>query len=132
APSSFPIADTKRLHGRPRTGDDARVSELPRRDDEDGKRAAGALIKRLEVRWPRGAPRLTVLFLPDCDVDDQVLLVAPLNHWLARHPIHRSRRPQPVYRTKGLCDPEQSALYESPALDTGSSGNYSRMRINHV
>src|SRR6516162_7315276 len=71
APCSFPTADSRRLHGRPFAGEGALVSELPRRDDQDGKRAAGALIRRLEVPWPRGARRLTVLLLPDCDAEDQ-------------------------------------------------------------
>jgi hypothetical protein len=84
APCSFPVADTRRLHGRPLTSEGALVSELPRRDDEDGKRAAGALIRRLEISWPKGARRLTVLLLPDCDTEDQVLPVASLDHWLAR------------------------------------------------
>jgi hypothetical protein len=132
APCSFPVTDTRRLHGRRLTADGGLVSELPRRDDEDGERAAGALIRRLEIQWPKGARRLTVLLLPDCDVEDQVLQVTPLDHWLARRPVHLPRFPQPLYRTEGLCDPEQSPLVELPALGAGPLGKYSQMRIDHA
>ena len=109
------------------------MSELPRRDDEDGKRAAGALIRRLEVPWPRGARRLTVLLLPDCDTEDQALPVTPLDHWLARRPVRVTRYPQPFYRTEGLCDPEwSSSPYELPALEAGPFGKHSQMRIDHA
>jgi hypothetical protein len=131
-PSSFPVADIRKLHGRPLASDGALVSELPRRDDEDDKRAAGALVRRLEVAWPRGARRLTVALLPDCDVEDEVLPVAPLDHWLARRPIRLSRFPQPLYLTKGLYDPEQSPLCKLPALEAGPSGKHPRMRIDHA
>jgi hypothetical protein len=132
APCSFPVTDTRRLHGRRPTGDGSLVSELPRRDDENGERAAGAPIRRLEIQWPKGAHRLTVLLLPDCDVEEQVLPVSPLDHWLARRPVRLSRFPQPLYRTEGLCDPEQSSLAELPALEAGPLGKYSQMRIDHA
>jgi len=132
APSSFPVTDTRRLHGRRPTGDGGLVSELPRRDDEEGERAAGALIKRLEIQWPKGARRLTVLLLPDCDVGDQECPVSPLDHWLARRPVRLRRFPQPLYRTEGLCDPERSPLAELPALQAGPLGKYSQMRIDHA
>jgi len=132
APCSFPIADSRRLHGRPFAGEGALVSELPRRDDQDGKRAAGALIRRLEVPWPRGARRLTVLLLPDCDAEDQALPVTPLDHWLARRSIRVARYPQPFYRTEGLCDPARSSPDALPALEAGLVGKYSRMRIDHA
>ena len=93
-PCSFAITDTKGLHGRQLAEEGARVSELPRRDDQDGKRAAGALIRRLEVPWPRGARRLTVLLLPDYDTENGAVPVAPLDHWLATDPKARlCRRP---------------------------------------
>jgi Heparinase II/III-like protein len=97
APRSFPIADIRQLHG-PLTaaGDRALVSELPRRVDEEGKRAAGALIRRLEIVWPSGARRLTVLLLPDCDDDELALPVTSLDDWLARRPVRLARYPQPV------------------------------------
>src|SRR5207245_2502087 len=80
APSLFPIADTRQLHGRPLAGSGGRVSELPRRDDEGETRAAGPLIRRLEIAWPKGARRLSVLLLPDCNDGDQALPIAPLEH----------------------------------------------------
>ena len=132
APCSFPITDTKGLHGRPLSGHGALVSELPRRDDRDGKRAAGALIRRLEVPWPRGARRLTVLLLPDYNGENHAVPVAPLDHWLARHSVRIARYPQPFYRAKRFRDPERSSYYELPALEAGLFGKHSRMRINHA
>ena len=132
APSSFPIADSRRLHGRPFVGEGTLVSELPRCDDQDGKRAAGALIRRLEVSWPRGARRLTVLLLPDCDAEDQALSVTSLDHWLAQRPVRFARFPQPFYRTEGLCDPEQRSSDKLPAPEAGLFGKHSRIRIDHA
>ena len=132
APCSFPIADGRRLHGRPVASESVLVSELPRRDDEDGKRAAGALIRRLEVPWPKGARRLTVLLLPDYDADDPVLPVTSLDHWLARRPARFPCYSQPLYRTEGLCDPERSPADELPALEAGLLRKHSQMRIDHA
>ena len=127
APCSFPIADTKRLHGHQLADQGALVSELPRRDDERGKRAAGALIRRLEARWPKGARRLTVLLLPDCDTEDQALPVIPLDHWLAGRPVRVSCCPQPFYRTEGLRDPEwNSSPCKLSALGAGPFGKHSQ------
>lgn len=132
APSSFPVADVRRLHGRPLAGDGALVSELPRRDDEDGKRATGALIRRLEISWPRGVRRLTVLLLPDCDDDDQALPVTPLDHWLARRPVRLAHHPQPFYGTESLRDPERGSPDELPTLGAGFLGKHSPIRIDHA
>jgi hypothetical protein len=131
APCSFPVADTQHLHGA-LASDGGMVSELPRRDDEGGRRAKGALIRRLEVSWPKGIRRLTVLLLPDCEAEDHALPVTPLDHWLARRPVRVARDPQPFYRTKGFRAPEQSPLTELPALEAGPLGKYSQMRINHA
>ena len=131
APCSFPIADARRLHGRPLTDEGAVVSELPRRDDQDGKRAAGAMIRRLEIRWPRGTRCLSVLLLPDCDTEDPVLPVTSLDHWLARRPIRFARyHPKPLYRTEGLC--ARSSPDELPAREAGFFGKHSLVRINHA
>jgi hypothetical protein len=87
-PQIFPIADVRQLHGRPLLDNHAaQVAELPRRvDDQDG-RAAGALIRRLQIVWPAGTRRLSVAFLPDCDADDLVPPVTSLDEWLARGPV---------------------------------------------
>src|SRR5260370_18666945 len=109
APSSLRIADARRLHRRPLAGHGL-VSELPRRDDdEDGGRAAGALIRRLEISWPKGARRLSVLMLPDCDDDDQTLPITPLVDWLAHYPLRPANHPPPLYRIAGLLAPERSS-----------------------
>jgi hypothetical protein len=63
------------------------VAELPRRVDDEGGRAAGALIRRLRIVWPTGTRRLSVALLPDCHVDDLALPVTPLDEWLARRPV---------------------------------------------
>lgn len=100
APRSFALDDAARLHGRP-LGDGAVVSELPRRTDRPGQRAAGAPIRRLQIAWPAGAHRLTVLLLPDCDRDEPALPVAPLDHWLARRPIRLAGLPRRGCRARG-------------------------------
>jgi len=64
--------------------------------DDGGARAAGDLIRRLEIAWPAGVRRLTVLLLPDCgDDEDPALPVTPLDNWLARHPLRLARYPLP-------------------------------------
>ena len=132
APCSFPVMDARKMHGRAVIGGEARVSELPRRDDEDGTRATGALIRRLEITWPKGARRLTVSLLPDCGDDEQAWPVTSLDHWLAPHPDRFARYPQPLYRTEGLHDREQSPPVALPALELGFLRNPLRKRIDHA
>ncbi len=87
-PQVFPIADVRQLHGRPLPDSNAaQVAELPRRVDNEGGRAAGALIRRLQITWPKGTRRLSVALLPDCDDDDLVLPVTSLDDWLAKRPV---------------------------------------------
>ncbi len=99
-PGSFPIADVRLLHSRPGLPVDGAVdvSELPRREDDGEHRAGGAPIRRLQIIWPPGARRLTVLLLPDSDEEPPALPVAPLDDWLARRPVRLSRcaAPQPI------------------------------------
>ncbi len=93
-PRSFAVAETRLLHGR--RGDGAapvQVSERPRCDDDGGESDEGRPIRRLQIAWPQGARRLTVLLLPDCDDDDLVLPVTPLDDWLARRPIRLAPHP---------------------------------------
>ena len=99
-PRSFPIADVRQLHSRAGpSAASAWVCELPRRIDEDGKRAAGALIRRLQIVWPHGTRRLSVAVLPDCDEPDMALPVTPLNDWLARGPVRLASYPRPEFLT---------------------------------
>jgi hypothetical protein len=100
-PRSFARAAAHQLHGGA-SGGDGRVFELPRRADQEGKRAAGAPIRRLQIVWPKGARRLTVLLLPDCDGDELALPAAPLDHWLARRPIRLAGLPRRGRRTGGV------------------------------
>jgi hypothetical protein len=87
-PQVFTIADVRQLHGRPLPDNNAaQVTELPRRVDDEDKRAAGALIRRLHIAWPKGTRRLSVALLPDCDDDGLVLPVTSLEDWLARRPV---------------------------------------------
>lgn len=91
-PCSFPIADVRQLHGRGTHGEEITyVSELPRRVDEGERRAAGPLIRRLQITWPNGIRRLTVVLLPDYNDDDAPLPIAPLDEWLARRPVRLAR-----------------------------------------
>ncbi len=119
APRSFTLDDTRLLHGRP-PGDGAVVSELPRRADWSGQRAAGALIRRLQIAWPAGTRRLTVLLLPDCDGDELALPVAPLDHWLARRPIRLAGVPRRGCRARGA----HKAAYPSPVRLAKSKVRY--------
>ncbi|MGC2202816.1 MAG: heparinase II/III family protein [Stellaceae bacterium] len=100
-PRAFPIADVRQLHGRTLAASGAYISELPRRIDEEGRRAAGALIKRLQIVWPKGARRLCVALLPDCDDDDLALPVSPLDVWLQKRPIRLAQFPRPEYWADG-------------------------------
>jgi Heparinase II/III-like protein len=87
-PRSFPVSDIRQLHGRRAvSGNQIRVSELPRRADDQGRRAAGPLIRRLQIVWPKGVQRLSVLLLPDCDDEQFGLPVVPLSNWLAKSPV---------------------------------------------
>jgi hypothetical protein len=114
-PRSFSVADVRQLHGLSLpAGDAIRISELPRRADDKGKRAAGPLIRRLQIVWPRGTRRLSVLFLPDYDGDDSAPLVTPLNEWLARRPVRLAQYPQSEYWTHGHRDAEGA-----PPVDAG-------------
>ena len=131
-PSSFPISDVQQLHGHRQVRGGALVSELPRRDDADGERAVGAPIRRLEIAWPKGASRLSVLLLPDCSDDDPVVTVTPLENWLARQPIRRAHCPQPLYRARSLCGSEQGSSDSLPALKVGHLRKHSRMGIDHA
>jgi Heparinase II/III-like protein len=99
-PRSFPIADVRRLHSHATLARNAtHISELPRRADEGGNRAAGALIRRLQIAWPTGTRRLSVLFLPDYDADDFALATTPLDEWLARRPVRLADYPRSVFCT---------------------------------
>jgi Heparinase II/III-like protein len=115
-PRSFALGAAHQLHGCP-PGDGFVVSELPRRADEAGKRAAGAPIRRLQIIWPAGARRLTVLLLPDCDGDELALPVAPLDHWLARRPIRLTGLPRRGCRTRGA----HAATRNSPPVRLAKS-----------
>jgi hypothetical protein len=109
-PCSFPIADVHQLHSHTMAARDVtRIAELPRRVDENGKRAAGKLIRRLQIVWPRGARRLSVLFLPDYDGDELALPVTPLDEWLARRPVRLARYPRPEFWTRRKLGGEEDA-----------------------
>jgi Heparinase II/III-like protein len=97
-PSHFPIVDVRKLHGRSIvTGGGIQVSELPRRADSEGERAAGALIRRLQIAWPKGVHRLTVLLLPDCDDEEFALPMTALNEWLTGYTVRFASYRRPTY-----------------------------------
>lgn len=128
-PGSYAIADVHQLHGRSALADSgARISELPRRD------AAGDLIRRLQIVWPTGTQRSSVVFLPDCEEDDLVLPVTPLDCWLAGRPVRLAHCPPPMYpyRTNGEYDAEWRTSVELPALEAGILGRHSPERREHA
>jgi hypothetical protein len=84
APRSFPIADIRQLHSHTTLGRDVtRISELPRRVDDNRQRAAGPLIRRLQIVWPSGARRLSVLF---CRIMIATSWPCPSHHWTSGSP----------------------------------------------
>jgi hypothetical protein len=102
-PQVFPIADVRQLHGRPLLDSNVvQVAELPRRVDDEDRRAAGALIRRLQIVWPNGTRRLSVALLPDCDDDDLVLPVTSLDEWLARRPVRLASYPRRASRINAV------------------------------
>lgn len=122
-PKMYSVTDVRQLHGRPRVdGNGVHVAELPRRVDDEGRRAAGALIRRLQIHWPKGAERLSVALLPDCEDEDVALPVTPLDDWLARRPVRLapvSRRTSWIvaarHASRGL-SPFQMRAVRRPAL----------------
>ncbi len=121
---SFTRGPVHQLHGRP-AADGALISELPRREDQAGSRAAGAPIQRLQIAWPPGTRRLTVLLLPDCDGDELAFPVAPLDDWLARRPVRLTGLPRRGCRTRGV----NAAARRSPVRHMKSKVGYSRQRF---
>jgi Heparinase II/III-like protein len=114
APGRFAVGDVTRLHGRPRTlRRGARIRELPRRDDDGERRGAGAPIRRLQIVLPAGARRLAVLLLPDCDAaaaaEESILPIAPLDSWLARHPVRLASCPPPPVAKKRRRNPARGS-----------------------
>ena len=107
-PGSFARGPAHQLHGPP-SGAGTLVSELARRLDRAGQRAAGTPIRRLDVAWPAGTRRLTVLLSPDCDGDDLALPVAPLDHWLARRPVRLTGLSRRGCRTRAVMAAERSS-----------------------
>lgn len=96
---TFPVVDVEGLHGRrPMPDRLIEVAELPRRDDSRARRAAGRIVRRLDIVWPQGARRLAVSLSPDCDDDGPPLPVAPLDDWLAHRPVRLVRCPPPRTR----------------------------------
>jgi Heparinase II/III-like protein len=118
-PRSFPIADIRQLHSHTTPARNVTlISELPRRVDDNHKRAAGALIRRLQIVWPSGARRLSVLFLPDYDRDELTLPVTPLDEWLARRPVRLTHYPRPELWTDRGFAAEEAAVLGTLSLST--------------
>ena len=122
-PGWFALGAEQQLHGRP-SNDCGGVRELPRRADATGQRCAGAPIRKLQIAWPDGASRLTVLLLPDCDGDEPALPVAPLDYWLARRPIRLTGLPR---RSRDGCD-AHVAMRASRVRLAKSKVGYSRQQ----
>jgi hypothetical protein len=127
-PGCFPIADVRQLHGRSVVaGSSIQISELPRRTDDEGKRATGALIRRLQIAWPKGVRRLSVLLLPDCDDEEFGLPVTPLSEWLARRPVRLAGYRRSPYWAEAKRGAEGTASVGVP-----STGTRPRLLRNNV
>jgi hypothetical protein len=74
-PRCFEILEGALRHG---TSSRRFVSERPHVD------AAGRPVSRVEILWPRGATRLTVLLSPDDDDGGEDLRIGSLEQWLAQ------------------------------------------------
>jgi hypothetical protein len=106
-PRRFLPTDPALLHAGPQADGGRVVAELPRRDDEEGARGQGPLIRRLQIDWPRKARRLVVLLRPDVGAEDDVALATrPLAQWGSGGPC----RPLPVRASGGLADIPELAL----------------------
>ncbi|HEY3910991.1 MAG TPA: heparinase II/III family protein [Stellaceae bacterium] len=123
APRSFALDAATPLHGLA-PGDGAVVSELPRNADRPGQRAAGAPIRRLQIAWPAGARRLTVLLLPDCDCDELALPVAPLDHWLARRPVRLTGLPRRGWLARSARTPTHASPVRLATSKLGYHSGY--------
>ena len=131
-PRSFPIADVRQLHGRPVVaGNSHQISELPRLADAWGRRAGDAVIRRLQIVWPKGVRRLSVVLLPDCDDDDFAVPATPLGEWLARRPVRLARYPRPGYWS-GVRQVEGTAPMGMPAMKAGIAREHLSQRIGHA
>jgi hypothetical protein len=132
-PRSFPIADVRQLHGRPiSTGGNRHISELPRRADGCGEPSGNALIRRLQIVWPKGIRRLSVALLPDCDDDEFTVPVAPLAEWLATRPARLAGYRRPCYRTGDGRDDKRTVPMGIPAFSAGLVREQPSLRIGHA
>jgi len=119
-PRSFPIADVRQLHGRPvSVGNNCHVSELPRRADACCEPSGDALVRRLQITWPKGIRRLSVALLPDCDDDEFAMPVVPLAEWLATRPPWLTGYRRPRYWTGDGRQDERTAPMQMPAFSAG-------------
>jgi Heparinase II/III-like protein len=133
SPRSFALAAAAQRHGHLTSAHaSTRVRELPRRDDDGGKRAAGSPIRRLQIGWPSGARRLTVALLPDCDGDEAPLPVTPLDHWLARQPVRLIRVSRRGYRARRLTSVERDPLVSCPTAKVGYSRPSPQSSVEHA
>ena len=72
------------------------------------------------------------VLLPDCDDDDLVLPVTPLDDWLARRPVRLTGDPRPGYRTNALRDAEWRLSTRLPAVEAGLLGKHSAERMDRA
>jgi len=112
-------------------GNSHQISELPRLADAWGRRAGDAVIRRLQIVWPKGVRRLSVVLLPDCDDDDFAVPATPLGEWLARRPVRLARYPRPGYWS-GVRQVEGTAPMGMPAMKAGIAREHLSQRIGHA
>ncbi len=132
-PRSFPIADVRQLHSRPVfAGESSQISEFPRRAVADDGSAGGALIRRLQIVWPKGIRRLSVVLLPDFDDDEVVVPLTPLGEWLSRRPVRLARYRRPEYWSDRGREVKRGAAMGASTLKAGIVRQQLSQRIAHA
>jgi hypothetical protein len=132
-PRAFPVSDVRQLHGRASVaGSCIHVSELPRRVDDGGKRASGALIRRLQIVWPKGMRRLAVLLLPDCDDEEASFPVTPLSNWLTDRPLRLVRYRRSPYWAKVRSNKKRATAIEVATARPPDFSGYTSERVGHA
>jgi hypothetical protein len=111
---AFELDSRAELHGAciPRDG---RVKERDRRYSNPGSDSFGRAIRRLEIPWPSGAQRLTVLLSPDFDGAAPAIRTAPLDQWLSEGPLRiiHQRRLSPGWQRSTRQAPCSGSLIRS-------------------
>lgn len=94
-PETFAVADDRHGEADEPTGD--QIAELPRRDDAAQSRASGAPLHRIEIAWPAGTRRLTVMMQPP-DAPERIHRTRSLSAWVDSGPLRGGNVPRKPLR----------------------------------